>query len=109
MTCGNEAAQPEINPELREVLDEYQDVLLQGDELPPGLPPERPDLPQAIPLQPGAKPVARPMYRLSQLARREVGRQMKQGLASERIEPSSPPYSAPVLFVANGCAYIGER
>jgi len=38
VTCGNEAAQPEVNPELREVLDEYQDVLLQGDELSPGLP-----------------------------------------------------------------------
>jgi len=87
-------------PDIEALITEYGDVLLQGDDLPPGLPPERPDAPQAIPLVPGATPVTRRMYRLSQLERREVERQIKLGLASGRIEPSSSPYSAPVLFVA---------
>ena len=87
-------------PDVRQVLNDFKDVILPGDELPPGLPVERPDLPQAIPLEPGTVPIAKPQYRLSQLERREVERQIKLGLAQGRFEPSSSPWSAPVIFVA---------
>ena len=67
--------------------------------MPPGLPLERPDLPQAIPLEPGTVPIAKPQYRLSQLEPREVERQIKLGLAQGRFEPFVT-WSAPVIFVA---------
>lgn len=51
-------------PANKEVINEPSDVILTGKDLPPaGLPPERPDLPQAIPLEPGTTPIAKPMYR----------------------------------------------
>ena len=39
------------------------------------------------------------MYRISQLERAELERQLKEGLKLGLIEPSSSPWSAPVLFV----------
>jgi hypothetical protein len=87
-------------PAIHELISEYSDVILAGDALPPGLPPERPQLPPTIPLLDGANPVARPMYRLSQLERREVERLIREGLLSGQIEPSSSTWSAPTLFVA---------
>jgi hypothetical protein len=86
-------------PSIRELISEYSDVILTGDTLPPGLPPERPHLPPTIPLLPDAVPVARPMYRLSQLERREVERLIREGLLSGMIECSSSNWSSPTLFV----------
>jgi len=60
-------------PEIERLNSEFSYLMtLEGDDLPPGLHPERPNLLGAILLEPGSKPVARPMYRLSQLERREV-------------------------------------
>ena len=84
--------------DISEVLDEFRDVVRDADTL-PGPPPDRPDLPPVIPLKPGAEPIARPMYRISQLERAELERQLKEGLTLGLIEPSSSPWSAPVLFV----------
>ena len=41
--------------DIQQILKEYGDVVVQGDQLPKP-PPERPDLPQAIPLKPGTTP-----------------------------------------------------
>ena len=84
--------------DILQLLHDYQDVVLDGDTL-PGAPPQRSDLPPAIPLKEGAEPVAKSMYRLSQLERKELERQVKEGLALGFIEASSSPWSAPVLFV----------
>jgi hypothetical protein len=52
-----------------------------------------------IPLEPGAKPPCRPMYRLSQPELEELRKQISELLMKGYIEPSSSPYGAPVLFV----------
>ena len=82
--------EPECAADMQQLLQQYTDVVVQGDRL-PGPPPERPDLPQPIPLKKGTTPIARPPYRLSQLERREVERQIQEGLESGLIEPSSSP------------------
>ena len=45
-----------VMPEIERLIQDFSDVILEGDDLPPGLPPERPNLPQAILLEPGSKP-----------------------------------------------------
>ncbi|MGQ3348719.1 reverse transcriptase domain-containing protein, partial [Bosea sp. (in: a-proteobacteria)] len=53
-----------------------------------------------IPLEPGAKPPFKGMYRLSPLEYAEVKKQISELLSKGWIRPSSSPYGAPVLFVA---------
>ena len=77
-------------PEIEILTPEFSDFMtVEGDDLPPGLHPERPNLLGATLLEPGSKPVARPMYRLSQLERREVENQIRLNLESGRFKPSS--------------------
>jgi Reverse transcriptase (RNA-dependent DNA polymerase)/Retroviral aspartyl protease len=83
------------NPEIATILSEYEDVFR---DIPPGLPPHR-NTAHAIPLVPGTRPVARPMYRLSPAEHREVQAQIKEGLEKGWIEPSFSPWAAPILFV----------
>ncbi|KAJ9511094.1 hypothetical protein QJQ45_013151 [Haematococcus lacustris] len=79
---------------LQALLDEYSDVF----EPITGLPPER-AVGHSIPLQPDAKPPARPSYRMSKPEHDELRRQVTDLLAKGLIEPSSSPFAAPVLFV----------
>ena len=53
-----------IPPQMSTLLNEFSDVFPK--ELPAGLPPDR-GMDHTIPLEPGAKPVLKPMYRLSPL------------------------------------------
>ena len=71
------------------VLDEFRDIVRDANT-PPGRPP-------VFFLKPGAEPIARPMYRISQLERAELERQLKEDLKLGLMEPSSSPWSAPVL------------
>ena len=80
---------------LQEVLDKYKDTF--QSEL-PGLPPWR-DLPPVIPLEPGARPANRPMFRYSQAELAEMQRQLQDLLAKGLVRPSCSPFGAPVLFV----------
>ena len=82
--------------ELQALLTEYSDVF--PDEL-PGLPPLRADVAEAAPLQPGAKPVSRPMFRYSPREVAEIKAQVTALLAHGLIQPSSSPFGAPVIFV----------
>ncbi|KAJ9519502.1 hypothetical protein QJQ45_000686 [Haematococcus lacustris] len=79
---------------LQALLDEYSDVF----EPITGLPPER-AVGHSIPLQPDARPPARPSYRMSKPEHDELRRQITDLLAKGLIEPSSSPFAAPVLFV----------
>ncbi|KAJ9518388.1 hypothetical protein QJQ45_010285 [Haematococcus lacustris] len=79
---------------LQALLDEYSDVF----EPITGLPPER-AVGHSIPLQPDAKPPARPSYRMSKPEHDELRRQITDLLAKGLIEPNSSPFAAPVLFV----------
>ncbi|KAJ9524163.1 hypothetical protein QJQ45_004934 [Haematococcus lacustris] len=51
-----------------------------------------------IPLEPGNRPPATPMYRLGKPEHDELKQQIHDLLAKGMIEPSSSPYAAPVLF-----------
>jgi hypothetical protein len=84
---------PEAN--LQAILSEYKDVL---EELPDDLPPVR-NIAHVIPLEAGARPVYKPLYRLTQAEKAEVERQVADLLRKGYIEPSQSPWGAPVLFV----------
>jgi hypothetical protein len=84
------------HPAVRGLLDEFHDVF---GKPPKGLPPDRDDA-HVIPLEPGSKPVWRPMYRLSPLEHLEVKKQVAELLDLGWIEPSTSPYGSPVLFVS---------
>jgi len=84
-----------VQRELRALLDDYRDVF--PSELPAGLPPERGEC-HTIPLEPGAAPTNRPMFRLSFTEREEVEQQVKELLAKGYIEPSVSPSGAPAMF-----------
>jgi hypothetical protein len=81
---------------LQTLLNEYKDVFPEG--LPPGMPPDR-NIVHPIPLESGAKPCYRPMYRLSPEEKEECEAQVKDLLEKGLIQPSSSPWGAPVLFV----------
>ena len=66
--------------------------------MPTGLPPDR-DCFHAIPLVDNAEPPFIPIYRLSPLELKEVEKQVAELLEKGLIQPSSSPYSAPILFV----------
>lgn len=69
------------------------------DDIPPGLPPRRPGDFPIIPLEPGAKPVFRPAYKLSPLENEELKRQIQVYLDKGWIVPSSSPWGAPCFLV----------
>ncbi|KAJ9516227.1 hypothetical protein QJQ45_001146 [Haematococcus lacustris] len=100
---GSAIPQPEVTPhglpdaikaQLDSLLAEYSDVFTPLT----GLPPDRP-VGHTIPLEPGNRPPATPMYRLSKPEHDELKQQIQDLLAKGMIEPSSSPYAAPVLFV----------
>ena len=63
----------------------------------PGLPPERP-VAMEIDLEDGAKPVAKPAFRLSPAEMDELKKQLSLLLEKGLIRPSVSPWGAPVLF-----------
>jgi hypothetical protein len=81
--------------QLQQTLDKYSDVFA---DLPSGLPPLR-NVAHTIPLEPGARPPAKRLYRLSPAELVEVKWQIKDLLAKGFIEPSTGPFGAPILFV----------
>jgi hypothetical protein len=82
--------------DLQVLVDNYGDVFA---DLPPGLPPTR-NVVHSIPLEPGSKPPAKRLYRLSPAELIEVKRQIKDLLMKGFIEPSTGPFGSPILFVA---------
>ena len=94
-TPADPCREPAGNVQYAEVLKSFAKVLAG---LPPGLPPEH--VPQhPIDLIPGARPSAKPPYRLSQLEEEDCVRQLKRYLEMGHIQPSKSPWGAPVLFV----------
>jgi hypothetical protein len=81
---------------LADLLKEYEDVFKL--ELPRGLPSER-KVGHSIPVEPGAPPPFRPMYRLSPVEQAEVKSKLTDLLEKGLVEPSTSPYGAPILFV----------
>ncbi|KAI3792250.1 hypothetical protein L2E82_06124 [Cichorium intybus] len=78
-----------------EVVCDYPDVFPENL---PGVPPSR-QVEFVIDVIPGAKPVARPPYRLAPSEMEELKRQLQELLELGFIRPSSSPWGAPILFV----------
>lgn len=93
--AGTDAPPTDAPDAIRWVLLENKDCF--PEELPEGLSPER-GVGHTIELEPGSRPVHRPMYRLSPAERVEV--ESTALLSKGFSEPSSSPFGAPVLFVA---------
>ena len=86
------------DPQLQRLIDEYKSVFPPDlPSLDPNSPPREADV--SIPLESGARPVVRPMFRYSPLEKVEMERQIKDLLSKGLIEPSSSPFAAPILFV----------
>ena len=75
--------------------DEFSYIFL--DRLPPGRPPKRKVI-HEIPLYPDSPPQFRGIFRLSQVELQELWKQLSQLLKDGKINPSTSPYGAPVLF-----------
>jgi hypothetical protein len=88
-------AHPQLSPQIRSLIEEYQDVFSPIERLPPVR-----DIGHTIPTEAGAGPPFRPMFRLSPKELAEVEQQVADLLKHGLIEPSSSPYGAPVLFVS---------
>jgi transposase InsO family protein len=95
-SAGDDLDSVEGPPELHNLLKEFSDVFPK--DLPKELPPKR-DVFHTIPLENGAKPPFRPMYRVSPAELREIDSQVKDLLEKGFIEPSASPFGAPILFV----------
>ena len=76
------------------LLKEFHDVFQEMSSMPPDR-----GVAHSIPLETGAVPPGKRMYRLSPREREEVETQIKKLLAMGFIQPSTSPYGAPVLFV----------
>uniref|UniRef100_A0A0G4HUT3 Reverse transcriptase domain-containing protein n=1 Tax=Chromera velia CCMP2878 TaxID=1169474 RepID=A0A0G4HUT3_9ALVE len=89
-------ASPSLHPAVREILEENKELF--PDEIPKLLP-RRGDLDFKIKLEPGARPPAKPSYRLSYAELEEMKKQLKDYVDREFIYPSTSPFGAPAFFV----------
>jgi hypothetical protein len=90
------ASKPQYSATLQSLLEQYSDVF--PDDLPHGLPPER-CAESNISLEPDAKPVKRPIYKLSPAELKEVKTQIDDLLEKGFILPSTNPWVSSILFV----------
>jgi hypothetical protein len=83
------------------MLDEFSDVFPVDQ---PGLPLER-SVAMEIELEEGAKPVAKPAFRMSPAAKDELKMQRSLLLEKGLVRPSVSPWGGPVLFAPkkDGC------
>ena len=85
-----------IPPAFATLIKEYADVFAP---IPAGVPPDR-GIGHVIPLAEGSMPAYRGMYRLSPVELTECCTQIRDLLEKKLIEPSTSPFSAPILFVS---------
>ena len=83
---------------LRELLDEYSDVVSKDPNFTPPFPPKR-NVDHEIKLEPNAALPNRGIYRLPPDELAELKRQLDKLLALGLIRPSTSPFASPVLFV----------
>jgi hypothetical protein len=82
------------NRKIRDMLNEFPEV----HATPTDLPPDR-GANHTIPTELGHSPPFKAMYRLSQLEKAEMEKQIHGLLEKGFIEPSISPYGAPIIFV----------
>jgi hypothetical protein len=90
---------PEL--ELKALLNEFRTSVFSATGLPDvnEVPPAGPLDFEVIPTLPGTTPPYRKQYRLTPAERKELENRIKDLLSKGMIEPSTSPYSAPILFV----------
>ncbi|GJP52561.1 hypothetical protein CLOM_g11663, partial [Closterium sp. NIES-68] len=81
--------------DLANIIREYPEIF--PDDLPSGLPPERPQ-DHKVELEPGAQPTVRTQWRLTQPELQELRNQLDYLLAKGFIRVSTSPFAAPILF-----------
>ena len=91
---GTPAGNSQLSNAWECMLKKFEDVFPTDQ---PGLPPER-SVAMEIDLEEGAKPVAKPAFRLSPAEMDELKKQLSLLLEKGLIRPSVSPWGAPVLF-----------
>ena len=81
---------------VQELLEEYSDIF--SNEI-PAYPTKPRDVTLTIPLEPGAKPPNRPLYRYSPTEYEAMKAYVTDLLNKKLINPSSSPFGAPMIFV----------
>ena len=83
-----------LSPSMMQLLFDYHDIF----EIPTGLPPPR-SKEHSIPLHLGTSPISMRPYRYPQRQKNEVGKLVAEMFQAGIIQPSTSPYSSPVLLV----------
>ncbi|GJP47026.1 hypothetical protein CLOM_g6258 [Closterium sp. NIES-68] len=84
-----------VPDDLAKIIREYPEIF--PDDLPSGLPPERPQ-DHKIELEPGAQPTVRTQWRLTQPELQELRNHLDYLLTKGFIRPSTSPFATPILF-----------
>ncbi|GJP32787.1 hypothetical protein CLOM_g17383, partial [Closterium sp. NIES-68] len=84
-----------VPDDLAKIIREYPEIF--PDDLPSGLPPERPQ-DHKIELEPGAQPTVCTQWRIAQPELQELRNQLDYLLAKGFIRPSTSPFAAPIVF-----------
>ena len=85
---------PQPQPDIQHLLDNYSDVVSDPQSLPP---PKSYD--HAIPLLPGSVPINSKPYHYSPHHKNEIEKQVQQLLQAGLIAHSHSPFASPVLLV----------
>ena len=86
--------QDNINPSMQVVLREFSYVFTEV----PSLPPTR-EIDRSIPLKEGTEPVNVRPYRYAHYQKEEIEKQVQEMLNSRLVQPSTSPFSSPILLV----------
>ncbi|GJP85961.1 hypothetical protein CLOP_g16045 [Closterium sp. NIES-67] len=84
-----------VPDDLEKIIREYPEIF--PDDLPSGLPPERPQ-DHKIEVEPGAQPTVRTQWRMTQPKLHELRNQLDYLMAKGFFRPSTSPFVAPILF-----------
>lgn len=83
-----------IDPQIQTLIDRYQHIFTEPTSLPPSRPTDH-----TIPLLPNTAPVSVRPYRYPHSQKLEIETQVAKFLSSGWIQPSTSPFSSPVLLL----------
>ncbi|XP_035545952.1 uncharacterized protein LOC118348436 [Juglans regia] len=94
MQVTNKETQNQIHPSMQAVLQEFSDVFTEPSSLP-----HVREIDHSIPLREGTEPVNVRPYRYAHYQKDEIEKQVQEMLNSGLVQPSTSPFSSPVLLV----------
>jgi len=83
-----------IQPRMQEVLQEFSDVFMEPFSLPLSR-----QINHSIPLKEGTAPVNVRPYRYAHYQKKEIEKLVQEMLNSELVQPSTSPFSSPIILV----------